>query len=98
MRSANLARNAVWAATRSSRTLQAARPLRLFSIKAEAASDFKQKALDPSRLSITETSNPKPLSKPETLVFGREFTGMISPMPLFWVYIFARDHCGSKSC
>lgn len=76
MRSARLARSAVWAATRSSRTLQAARPLRCFSIKAEAASDSKQKALDPRKLTITETSSPKELSKPESLVFGREFTGV----------------------
>lgn len=76
MRAATFARSAVWAASRSSRTLQASRPLRLFSIKAEAASDSKQKALDPNRLSITQTSSPKPLSQPETLVFGREFTGM----------------------
>ncbi|KAK8919631.1 Branched-chain-amino-acid aminotransferase, cytosolic [Metarhizium anisopliae] len=74
MRAATFARSAVWAASRSSRTLQASRPLRLFSIKAEAASDSKQKALDPNRLSITQTSNPKPLSQPKTLVFGREFT------------------------
>ncbi|GAB0136528.1 branched-chain-amino-acid transaminase bat2 [Epichloe bromicola] len=74
MRSARLARSAVWAAASSSRTLQAARPLRCFSIKAEAASDSKQKALDPRKLTITETSSPKELSKPESLVFGREFT------------------------
>lgn len=46
-----------------------------YSIKAEAASAAKPLGLDPSRLSITKTSHPKALSKPETLVFGREFTG-----------------------
>jgi branched-chain amino acid aminotransferase len=76
MRSASFARSAFWAATRSSRSLQASRPLRFLSIKAEAASDSKQRPLDPSRLSVAKTSNPKTLSKPETLVFGREFTGM----------------------
>ncbi|KAM6533071.1 branched-chain-amino-acid transaminase bat2 [Fusarium falciforme] len=45
-----------------------------FSIKAEAASAAKPLGLDPSRLSVTKTSHPKSLSKPETLVFGREFT------------------------
>lgn len=76
MRSARLARTAVWAAVSSSRNVQAARPFRCFSVKAEAASDAKQKALDPSKLTITQTSSPKKLSEPETLIFGREFTGM----------------------
>ncbi|KAG6109276.1 branched-chain-amino-acid transaminase bat2 [Claviceps sp. LM219 group G6] len=74
MRSARLARTAVWAAVSPSRNIQAARPFRCFSVKAEAASDAKQKALDPSKLTITQTSSPKKLSKPETLIFGREFT------------------------
>ncbi|KAL6352832.1 hypothetical protein LRP88_13305 [Fusarium phalaenopsidis] len=52
-----------------------------FSIKAEAASAAKPLGLDPSRLSVTKTSHPKSLSKPETLVFGREFTedGWLDP-------------------
>ncbi|KAF4458908.1 branched-chain amino acid aminotransferase cytosolic [Fusarium albosuccineum] len=51
-----------------------------FSIKAEAASAAKPVGLDPSRLTITKTSSPKGLSKPEDLVFGREFTGKKSSL------------------
>jgi branched-chain amino acid aminotransferase len=46
-----------------------------FSIKAEAASTIKPLGLDASKLSIEKTGKPKGLSKPEDLVFGREFTG-----------------------
>ncbi|WKT46317.1 Branched-chain amino acid aminotransferase II [Fusarium oxysporum f. sp. vasinfectum] len=45
-----------------------------FSIKAEAASTIKPLGLDASKLSIEKTGKPKGLSKPEDLVFGREFT------------------------
>ncbi|KAM0426758.1 hypothetical protein ACHAPT_008074 [Fusarium lateritium] len=52
-----------------------------FSIKAEAASAAKPLGLDSSRLTISRTSHPKALSKPESLVFGREFTddGWLDP-------------------
>jgi branched-chain amino acid aminotransferase len=47
----------------------------MFSVKAEAASIASQNDIDPRKLQITKTTNPKGLSKPEDLVFGREFTG-----------------------
>ncbi|KZZ91445.1 branched-chain amino acid aminotransferase, cytosolic [Moelleriella libera RCEF 2490] len=74
--SASSSSSSAWlAASSSSSARRAALPsTRWFSIKAEAASDFTQKALDASRLSVTETQSPKPLSEPETLVFGKEFT------------------------
>jgi branched-chain amino acid aminotransferase len=46
----------------------------MFSVKAEAASIASQNDIDPRKLQITKTTNPKGLSKPEDLVFGREFT------------------------
>ncbi|KAI9151816.1 branched-chain-amino-acid aminotransferase [Paramyrothecium foliicola] len=52
----------------------ALRSSRLYSIKAQAASSSKLQDLDPKKLSITETTSPKALSKPEDLVFGRTFT------------------------
>lgn len=69
--------SSAWLAASSSSSARRAAlsSTRWFSIKAEAASDFTQKALDASRLSVTETQSPKPLSEPETLVFGKEFTG-----------------------
>lgn len=33
------------------------------------------RGLDASKLSITKTQSPKALTKPEELVFGKEFTG-----------------------
>lgn len=50
-----------------------------YSIKAEAASAVKPQGLDASKLTIERTGKPKGLSKPETLVFGREFTGKSPP-------------------
>ncbi|KAL6886414.1 aminotransferase [Trichoderma longibrachiatum] len=73
MRSA-FPRTALLSASRASRFLPAHRPARLYSIKAEAASHSKQRPLDASRLTIEKTKKPKPLSKPENLVFGKEFT------------------------
>ncbi|KAL7960331.1 aminotransferase [Trichoderma compactum] len=73
MRSA-FPRTALLSATRASRFLPAYRPARFYSIKAEAASHAKQRPLDASRLSVQETTAPKGLSKPEDLVFGKEFT------------------------
>ncbi|KAL7911916.1 aminotransferase [Trichoderma velutinum] len=73
MRSA-FPRTALLSATRASRFLPAYRPVRFYSIKAEAASHSKQRPLDASRLSVEETKAPKALSKPEDLVFGKEFT------------------------
>lgn len=75
MQSARLARSALRTASRSSRALPAYRPARFFSLKAEAASASKHHFLDASKLSITKTKSPKELSKPEDLVFGKEFTG-----------------------
>ena len=84
MQSASFARTALRAASacRSSRLpayRAAAVAARFMSIKAEAASSAKHQALDASKLSITKTKSPKPLSKPEDLVFGREFTGACFP-------------------
>lgn len=76
MRSAaGLLRNASWAVAHGSGSLSVRQLSRLYSIKAEAASVSKLQILDPSRLTITKTKTPKQLSKPEDLVFGREFTG-----------------------
>ncbi|KAI0407317.1 branched-chain amino acid aminotransferase [Xylaria palmicola] len=52
--------------------LQAA--ARWYSIKPEAASTAKPLDLDPSKLVIQKTSEPKPLNDPSSLVFGRNFT------------------------
>ena len=51
--------------------------VRQYSIKLDAAADTKAKGIDidPSRLVIQETKTPKPLQKPEDLVFGATFTG-----------------------
>jgi branched-chain amino acid aminotransferase len=55
---------------------------RLYSIHAEHAAP-RLATIDPSRLMIERTVNPKQLSPPEELVFGREFTGKAtSPSPL----------------
>ncbi|KAL3962557.1 hypothetical protein ACCO45_004080 [Purpureocillium lilacinum] len=75
MQSASFARSALRAACRSSSArLPAYRAARFMSIKAEAASSAKHQPLDASKLSVTKTKSPKALSKPEDLVFGREFT------------------------
>ncbi|KAK5987841.1 Protein TWT2 [Cladobotryum mycophilum] len=74
MRSSILSRTALLSATRASRLAPVCRPARLYSIKAEAASSAQPRPLEASRLNITKTSKPKPLSKPEDLVFGKEFT------------------------
>ncbi|KAH6608568.1 branched-chain amino acid aminotransferase [Trichoderma cornu-damae] len=67
-------RTALLSATRASRFLPAYRPVRFYSNKAGAASASRPRPLDASRLTVEETKTPKTLSKPETLVFGREFT------------------------
>lgn len=74
MRSA-IPRTALLSATRASRLLPAYRPARFYSLKAAATSTSVQRPLDASRLSVEQTKNPKSLSKPEDLVFGKEFTG-----------------------
>ena len=66
---------ALRSATRAPRALPACYAARPFSVKADHASASKQRALDPSKLQITKTKHPKALSKPEDLVFGKEFTG-----------------------
>lgn len=73
-----VSRSALRSATRasSSRLLPLSQS-KFFSIKAEAASASKPLGLDASRLTVTKTQNPKGLSKPEDLVFGREFTGRL---------------------
>lgn len=48
---------------------------RQYSIKLQAAATPKLAGLDSSKLQITKTTTPKTISKPEDLVFGREFTG-----------------------
>ncbi|KAM0255372.1 hypothetical protein ACHAQJ_005814 [Trichoderma viride] len=73
MRSA-IPRTALLSATRASRFLPAYRPARFYSVKAEAASTSKQRPLDASRLTVEQTKAPKSLSKPEDLIFGKEFT------------------------
>lgn len=56
----------------------ALRSSRFYSIKAAAASASKLQGLDPKKLTIQETTTPKSLSKPEDLVFGKTFTGMMA--------------------
>lgn len=65
MRSALRMRSALLGAARTQRAV----PARFYS----QASQLR--GLDASKLSITKTQNPKPLTKPEDLVFGKEFTG-----------------------
>ncbi|EKJ69067.1 hypothetical protein NXS19_013731 [Fusarium pseudograminearum] len=63
-------------ALRSAR-LSSFRPLcqaQRFSIKAEAASSAQHMGLDASKVTVQKTGEPKGLSKPEALVFGKEFT------------------------
>lgn len=67
--------SALRGATRAPRLLTTCRTARLLSVKAEAASQAKERDIDPRKLQITKTTTPKGLSKPEDLVFGREFTG-----------------------
>ncbi|KAI1327447.1 branched-chain amino acid aminotransferase [Xylariaceae sp. FL0255] len=47
---------------------------RHLSIKPEAASNSKILDVDPTKLTVENTSSPKTPSDPKTLVFGREFT------------------------
>jgi branched-chain amino acid aminotransferase len=52
-------------------------PARPFSVKLEAATTDKPLLpldIDPTKLSIQQTTNPKPLKKLEDLVFGKTFT------------------------
>lgn len=65
---------ALRSATRASRAVPACYAARPYSIQAGAASAHKQAALDPSKLTISKTTKPKTLSKPEDLVFGQEFS------------------------
>ena len=60
-----------------SRLLQGAvyQNVRQYSIKLDAAATTTQLDIDPSRLVIQHTKHPKPLQKPEDLVFGATFTG-----------------------
>ncbi len=67
--------SALRSAARASRTLPICYAARPFSVKATGASAATQAALDPSKLTISKTTKPKTHSKPEDLVFGREFTG-----------------------
>ncbi|KAI1823494.1 branched-chain amino acid aminotransferase [Xylaria intraflava] len=47
---------------------------RWYSIKPEVASTAKPQDVDPAKLVINKTSNPKALKDPSTLVFGQNFT------------------------
>ncbi|KAI0860886.1 branched-chain amino acid aminotransferase [Xylaria cubensis] len=64
------------AAARPSHILPAAAAARSrwYSIQPEAASTAKPQDIDPSKLVIHETKQPKALSDPSTLIFGRNFT------------------------
>ncbi|KAB5542881.1 aminotransferase [Coniochaeta sp. 2T2.1] len=59
-----------------SRLLQGAvyQNVRQYSIKLEAAETTRPLDIDPSRLVVEQTKAPKPLQKPEDLVFGAKFT------------------------
>lgn len=67
--------SALRSATRASRAVPACYAARPFSVKTDAAPTSKRQALDASKLQVTKTTQPKTLSKPEDLVFGKEFTG-----------------------
>jgi branched-chain amino acid aminotransferase len=66
---------ALRSAVRAARPLPACYAARPYSVKATAASSSVQKGIDVNKLSITKTKSPKTPSKPEDLVFGKEFTG-----------------------
>lgn len=55
---------------------QSARP---YSIKLDTAATSRPQEIDPTKLVIEETKNPKALQKPEELVFGAKFTGKTHP-------------------
>ena len=78
MRSLLLSRAALRTAARTSLRVSSCSSVRPFSIKAEAASTSKPLGIDPKHLSITKTTQPKTLVKPEDLVFGTTFTGLYS--------------------
>ncbi|KAI8944567.1 branched-chain amino acid aminotransferase [Xylaria longipes] len=59
---------------RPSYVLPAAARSRWYSIQPEAASTAKPLDIDPSKLVIHKTKEPKALNDPSTLVFGRNFT------------------------
>lgn len=61
-----------WALSSSTRLWQ-----RSFSASAAPASQLP--GLDASKLTVTKTSTPKELTPPQDLVFGKTFTGRISP-------------------
>jgi branched-chain amino acid aminotransferase len=65
---------ALRSAVRAARPLPACYAARPYSVKATAASSSVQKGIDVNKLSITKTKSPKTPSKPEDLVFGKEFT------------------------
>lgn len=69
-------RSALLTAARSQRFAAACRPARFYSISPKSASASKLVGIDPAKLNISKTGSPKPLSKPEDLVFGAQFTGM----------------------
>ena len=48
---------------------------RLYSIQSEQDALKRLPDIDPSKLTVTETTTPKKLLPPEELVFGRTFTG-----------------------
>ncbi|KAH8904390.1 branched-chain-amino-acid aminotransferase [Coniochaeta sp. PMI_546] len=62
--------------TTPSRLLQGAvyQNVRQYSIKLDAAATTKPRDIEPSRLVVQKTETPKPLQKPEDLVFGATFT------------------------
>lgn len=66
-----------------SRLLQGAvyQNVRQYSIKLDAAATTRPVDIDPSRLVIEKTKTPKPLQKPEDLVFGATFTGTYTVSP-----------------
>ena len=51
------------------------RTRRTYSIHADASVGTKIQDIDPTKLSITKTTNPKDLLPPEELIFGRNFSG-----------------------
>lgn len=64
-------------AARAPRFSTARQGPRMYSVKATSASKAKLQDIDPRKLQISKVAQPKALSKPEDLVFGRQFTGMM---------------------
>ena len=75
----SLHRSSLATISRSHRaTIASAHQRRWYSIHADHAA-VQLQDIDPTKLSITKTTTPKELTRPEDLVFGKYFTGTCAP-------------------